>query len=60
MTIRIDNISVGDVVLFNHNKEVWWGVCRGLEPPTIVIEVNKALWIGINPIDVVRVLKKGV
>ena len=60
MTIRIGDIDIGDIVLFNHNKEVWWGVCKCLEPPSIVVEANKALWIGINPIDIVRVLKKGV
>ena len=60
MTLDFDDIEKGDIIEFNHGNEIWIGVCREVGTSSIVVEINRALWIGVSSNKVVGVVRGGM
>jgi hypothetical protein len=60
MTINLSNISNGDLILFNHNGEVWKGVCVTRFNSSVLLEVNKSLSMDISDNEIIEVIKREV
>jgi len=60
MTLDFDDIEKGDIIEFNHGNEIWRGVCREVGTSSIVVEINRALWIGVSSNEVVGVVRGGM